>query len=155
MSQKKSRRDAIRMSFGILVGLPAISALNACTQCNKPADTGAAPAAAPASEAAATPAAAPAAESAAPATAGGETLTLISETDPTASALNYKHNAADVPANLQQEKGGVPFSGQNCTSCMFYKAVGQLDGAEVGSCQLFANGKVKSAGWCASWSKKA
>lgn len=150
MSQKKSRRDAIKVSFSVLVGLPAISALNACTQCNKPGDTGAAPAAAPASEAAATPAA----ESAAPA-AGGETLALISETDPTASALNYKHNAADVPANLQQEKSGVPYSGQNCTSCTFYKPLGQLDGAEVGSCQLFANGKVKAAGWCVSWAKKA
>lgn len=154
MKQSRSRRDAIKMSFAALVGLPAISALNACTKCSKPSDATSAPASAPGSEAAGTPAAAPAADAAAPA-AGGETLTLISETDPTATALTYKHNAADVPAAQQVENNGVPFSGQNCASCSFYKAAGQLDGAEVGACQLFANGKVKSTGWCASWNKKA
>jgi|GEM_PF-503600 len=156
MSQKKSRRDALKMSFGVLVGLPAVTALNACTQCSKPDTTGAAPASAPTAAGAADAAATPATDAAAtPAAAGGETLTLLSETDPTATGLNYKHNAADVPANLQTEKSGVPFSGQNCANCMFYAAAGQIEGADVGSCQLFANGKVKSIGWCASWAKKA
>ncbi len=153
MSQKKTRREALRLSFGVLVGLPAVTALNACTQCSKPDSTGAAPATAPtAADAAATPAMDAATT---PAAAGGDALTLLSESDPTAVGLNYKHNAADVPANLQTEKSGVPFSGQNCANCMFYAPAGQIDGADVGSCQLFANGKVKSAGWCASWAKKA
>lgn len=156
MSQKKTRRDALKMSFGVLVGLPAVTALNACTQCSKPDSTGAAPAGAPTAAGAADAAATPATEAATtPAAAGGETLTLLSESDPTATGLNYKHNAADVPANLQTEKSGVPFSGQNCASCMFYNPAGQIEGADVGSCQLFANGKVKASGWCASWAKKA
>jgi hypothetical protein len=154
MSNTKSRRDALKMSLGVLVGLPAVGVLNACTQCSKPAaNTPAAP------ESATTPAAA-ATESApaAPAAAGnggGETLTLISETDATATALNFKHDKANVPANLQQEKTGVPFAEQSCSNCMFYSAAGQLEGGEVGSCQLLPAGKVKSGGWCASWSKKA
>ncbi|MFZ9521661.1 MAG: high-potential iron-sulfur protein [Silvanigrellaceae bacterium] len=160
MSEVKSRRDAIKISLGVVVGLPLVSALNACTQCSKPAADGtSAPAAAPAADA---PAAAPADASAqsgstpAPAdAAGGETLTLVSETDPLASGLNYKHDKANVPANLQQEKTGVAFAQQNCANCMFYKTAGQLDGSEVGSCQVIASGKVKAGGWCSSWAKKA
>jgi hypothetical protein len=169
MSQKKTRRDAIKMSLGVLVGLPAVAALNACTQCSKPADTGAAPeatqsgadaASMPSGETSGMAASTPATEATAaaegtPAAAGGESLTLISETDATATALNYKHDAASVPANLQTEKNGVPFAEQKCSNCTFYKAVGQLDGAEVGSCQILAAGKVKAAGWCNSWGKKA
>ena len=158
MIQRRSRRDAIKMSLTALVGVPAITALNACTQCSKPADTTSAPASAPNTETSNAAPASNAADTAAapastPATSGGETLTLISETDPTATALSYKHNAAEVPTAQQTEKSGVPFSGQNCASCSFYKAAGQLDGAEVGSCQLFPNGKVKSTGWCVSWAK--
>jgi hypothetical protein len=155
MSEVKSRRDAIRMSLGLLVGLPAVSALNACTQCSKPATD--APASSPAADAPAAggaPASATAQADATPA-AGGETLTLVSETDPLATGLNYKHDKANVPANLQQEKTGVAFAQQNCANCMFYKTAGQLDGAEVGSCQVIANGKVKAGGWCSSWAKKA
>lgn len=161
MIQKRSRRDAIKMSLTALVGVPAITALNACTQCSKPADTTSAPASAPNPEAAApspeatAPSSDAAATNVAPTATGGETLTLVSDSDPTVTSLNYKHNAADVPAEQQTEKSGVPFSQQNCSSCMFYKVAGQLDGAEVGSCQLFANGKVKSTGWCVSWAKKA
>ncbi|MEY4065846.1 MAG: High potential iron-sulfur protein [Pseudomonadota bacterium] len=173
MNQQKTRRDAIKLSLGVLVGLPAITALNACTQCSKPADSGAATeapqsgadaaatpagdssgmaASTPATEAA--PAQSPAAEQST-AAAGGETLTLISETEPTAAALNYKHDASAVPANLQVAKNGVPFAEQRCAGCSFYKAAGQIDGAEVGTCQVLAAGKVKSTGWCNSWGKKA
>ena len=153
MTEVKTRRDALKLSLGVLVGLPAVTALNACTQCSKPAaNTPAAPASAP--TAAATEAAAAGAARAA-AAGGGEALTLVSETDAVATGLNYKHDKANVPANLQQEKSGTPFAQQSCSNCMFYKAAGQLDGAEVGSCQVIPTGKVKAAGWCASWSKQA
>ncbi|NBO37022.1 hypothetical protein EBU99_00365 [bacterium] len=151
MSQSKSRRDVIKMSLGVLVGLPAISALNACTQCSKPSESSSSPANAPTAGAAeATPAAAGGTSG-----SGGEALTLVSETDPMASGLNYKHDKANVAANLQQEKSGVAFANQNCASCIFYKAAGQVDGVEVGSCQVIQSGKVKSTGWCSSWGKKA
>jgi hypothetical protein len=154
MSNTKSRRDALKMSLGVVVGLPLVGVLNACTQCSKPAaetQPASQPTGAPASAATEMPAASPAAG----AGAGGETLTLIAESDATATALNYKHDKANVPANLQQEKAGVPFAQQSCSTCMFYKAAGQLEGGEVGTCQLLAAGKVKSGGWCASWGKKA
>jgi len=136
MSELSSRRDALRLGFGICVGLPAVTFLNACTQCSKPSSTGGAPTAAPES---------------APAQAQESAADLVSETDPTATALNFKQNAADVPAELQKESNGVPFANQRCANCMFYNAA---DGADVGMCQLLPSGKVKAGGWCASWSAK-
>ncbi|NBW81525.1 hypothetical protein EBR21_07205 [bacterium] len=150
MSEVKTRRDAIKMSLGLLVGLPAVSALSACTQCSKPAAD--APASSPSADGA--PASSSGQTASTPA-AGGESLTLVSETDPLATGLNYKHDKANVPANLQQEKTGVAFAQQNCAACMFYKTAGQLDGSEVGSCQVITTGKVKAGGWCSSWAKKA
>lgn len=158
MSTVKTRRDALKMSLGVLVGLPAVSALNACTQCSKPAsDAGSTPASAPTAASMDSGASAPAQAPAAGAAAGGNTegLTLVSETDPVATGLNYKHDKANVPAAMQQEKSGVPFAQQSCSNCMFYNAAGQIDGGEVGTCQVIPTGKVKSGGWCASWAKKA
>lgn len=156
MSNVKTRRDALKMSLGVLVGLPAVSALNACTQCSKPAAD--APASAPnaaATEAPATdaaPASAPAADAAgSTAATGGDTAGLIAETDPLATGLNYKHDKASVPANLQVEKNGVAFAEQSCANCMFFKA----ESGDIGACQVIPTGKVKAGGWCSSWSKKA
>lgn len=141
MSEMSSRRDALRVGFGVCVGLPAITALNACTQCSKPTTSGSAPVAAPET-----------APESAPAQSQEATTDLVSETDPTATALNFKQNAADVPAELQKENNGVPFANQRCSSCTFYNAA---EGAGVGMCQLLPSGKVKAEGWCASWSPKA
>lgn len=138
MSQLSSRRDALRLGFGVCVGLPAITALNACTQCSKPESTGSTPAAAPENVAA----------ESAPAQPESAAADLVSESDPTATALNFKQNAADVPAELQQEKNGVAFANQRCSNCMFYKAA---EGADAGVCQLLPSGKVKAGGWCSSW----
>ncbi|MEY2986980.1 MAG: hypothetical protein RJB13_501 [Pseudomonadota bacterium] len=135
MSETSSRRDALRVGFGVCIGLPAITALNACTQCSQPSSTGTVPK-----------------SGAATAQAPAQETDLVSETDPTATALNFKQNAADVPAELQRPNHGVPFSEQRCSSCMFYSAA---EGANVGQCQLLPSGKVKAEGWCASWSAKS
>jgi hypothetical protein len=161
MSKAKSRREAIKMSLGVLVGLPAVAALNACTQCSKPAGEAPSTPSSTTSDASPTDATAQGTTPETNTTAatggatGGDTLTLVSETDPMATGLTYKHDKANVPAELQQEKSGVPFAEQSCSNCMFYKTAGQIEGNEVGTCQLIAAGKVKSAGWCNSWAKKA
>lgn len=156
MTEVKTRRDALKMSLGVLVGLPAVAALNACTQCSKPAAN--APAAPESAPKAATDAA-PAAGNSGAATTGdagaaaGGDAGLVSETDPLATGLNYKHDKANVPANLQQEKTGVPFAQQSCANCMFFKPA--AGGGDVGACEVITTGKVKAGGWCSSWAKKA
>lgn len=70
----------------------------------------------------------------------------LAETDPTAQALGYKADAAQVDA--------ARFPGhaasQTCSSCNFFKAEG--DG---GSCQLFPGKRVSSKGWCSAYAAKA
>lgn len=139
MSELSSRRDILKVGLGVCIGLPAITALNGCTQCSKPATTGTSPESAPAQPQEAT-------------ATQEDTADLVSESDPTATALNFKQNAADVPAELQKDNNGVPFANQRCSSCMFYNAP---EGAKVGVCQLLPSGKVSSGGWCASWSAKS
>lgn len=137
----RTRRDALRLGLGVCVGLPAVSALNACTQCSKPESTGSMPSAAPESTTA----------NSAPAQTDSTEADLVSESDPTATALNFKQNAADVPAELQQDKDGTPFAQQRCSNCMFYNAA---DGSDRGACQLLPSGKVLAGGWCSSWTPK-
>lgn len=69
---------------------------------------------------------------------------VISEADPVASALGYKHNIAEV-SNPSFKKGS------NCSNCALYTKV---DG-HFGKCQMLTSGLVYSKGWCGSWSKKA
>lgn len=79
---------------------------------------------------------------------------LISESDPTASALNYKHDAKKVPDSAKPAKDGIDGKKQNCRNCQLYKKTGKQKGKEVGECQLFQNKLVMGDGWCSSWMKK-
>lgn len=63
------------------------------------------------------------------------------KTDPTATALQYKHEAPD-----EKKKAG-----QTCATCQFVQA-GEGDWLP---CQLFPGKSVKATGWCASWALKA
>ncbi len=78
-------------------------------------------------------------------------LELVSETDATAVALGYKHDASSVPAAEKAEKNGTVGAEQKCSNCAFYSAI---DGVEGGKCSLILSGYVKPAGWCKSWSLK-
>jgi hypothetical protein len=79
-------------------------------------------------------------------------LELVSESDATATALGYKHNASAVPAAEKTEKNGTKGDKQNCSNCAFYSALEGVEGG--GKCQLITAGYVKSTGWCKSWSLK-
>lgn len=70
----------------------------------------------------------------------------LAETDPTAQALGYKADAAQVDA----AKFPKHAANQNCSNCNFFKAEG--DG---GSCQLFPGKSVSSKGWCSAYAAKA
>ncbi|MGA1296838.1 MAG: hypothetical protein ACO3X1_16145, partial [Burkholderiaceae bacterium] len=76
MSRRKTRREALKVGFGVFVGLPAVTALNACTQCSKPTGTSSEPASTPAG-AADSVVGSDLGEASTPTAAGGESLTLL------------------------------------------------------------------------------
>ena len=93
------------------------------------------------------PKAATAAPEKKPAASGSE---LISESDPTAVALKYKHDKSNVDAAIT--KGRKDYASEFCNTCIHYVAQGESQG----KCNLFGNkGLVAAKGWCASFVKKA
>jgi len=64
----------------------------------------------------------------------------------TAKSLKYAHVASEV-----QEKRRLPTA--NCGNCQMYRAKGEVDGVEVGSCNMLGGGYVKVTGWCTSWTR--
>ncbi len=78
-------------------------------------------------------------------------LKLVPDTDPTAKALKYVHDASKAQ---RTDKGGVKAKDQSCANCQFYTKAGDIAGKEVGKCLMIPSGMVKGAGWCASWAKK-
>ncbi len=73
--------------------------------------------------------------------------TPVSESDPVASAIGFKHNPKDV----DKKKYPQFKTGQSCDSCALYVSTNK----EWGKCQMLTNGVVAAKGWCGSWSKKA
>lgn len=69
-------------------------------------------------------------------------LVPLSETDPTAQALGYRADAAEVDAaRFPQHR-----TGQTCASCRFF---------QNGACQLFPGKQVSDRGWCSAFAAKA
>lgn len=67
--------------------------------------------------------------------------------DPTAMALQYKHDAAEA---ARVDKAGTAAADQTCANCQFIQA-GEGDWLP---CQLFPGKAVAVGGWCASWTLK-
>jgi len=82
-------------------------------------------------------------------------LELISENDPLAKSLKYKHDANAVPASIRVKKFGVEGKEQTCKNCLYYTKKGEVKGEEVGRCNFIVGKYVKVGGWCTSWMKKA
>lgn len=80
--------------------------------------------------------------------AAGGALPELSESDPQATSLGYRHEAADV------DKTRFPRyeSGQLCSNCALY-----LGGAEDewAGCSIFPGKAVKGTGWCNVYAPKA
>ena len=79
-------------------------------------------------------------------------LPLVSESDPTAIALGYKHNVADIdamtfPRRSTEANGDTQF----CDNCIFYPSP---VGTEQGPCALFPGKHVAAKGWCNTWTAK-
>lgn len=82
------------------------------------------------------------------AAAQAEDLPQLDESDPSAKALNYVHDAS---AANRVDKAGVPASEQLCKNCQFIQA----EEGEWRPCALFPGKAVNENGWCISWMPKA
>lgn len=71
-------------------------------------------------------------------------LPHLSEDDPAAQGLGYKHDAGDV------DKSKYPRyeEGQNCANCNLIQGE---EGAEWRACPIFAGKAVNAKGWCNAW----
>lgn len=81
-------------------------------------------------------------------TARAAELPQLSEDDPTAKALGYKHDTTLVdPAKFPNHKAD-----QNCANC---KLIQGEAGVVWRPCLLFPGKAVHKDGWCAGWIKMA
>jgi hypothetical protein len=130
-----SRRRFLKLAGSGLVLIPVVQ-LYGCSR-GEPEPERAAPAETPAE----TPT--PAAPAPAPSPAAAE-MTRLSEDDPMAQALGYKHAAADVDTNAFPRYE----AGQVCANCNLYQGE---EGEEWGGCTIFPGRLVHADGWCNSW----
>jgi hypothetical protein len=72
----------------------------------------------------------------------------LEETDATAVALGYRHDASKVDA----KKFPAFAAGRNCANCQLYQAKA---GEAWGACGAVGGKLVNAKGWCVAWVKKA
>ncbi|OOG23637.1 High potential iron-sulfur protein [Thioalkalivibrio denitrificans] len=65
----------------------------------------------------------------------------LSEDNPQAQALHYRHDVADVDHADYEE-------GQKCANCQLYT---DPDAADWGPCSAFPGHLVSANGWCTAW----
>ncbi len=83
----------------------------------------------------------------APAAAG-----RVTEDDPIAQSLGYKHNAAEVDLTKHPKRGEASAANEYCKNCILYQ--GGADD-EWGPCSIFAGRQVNANGWCATYAPKS
>ena len=75
------------------------------------------------------------------------TLVASAESDPTAKALGYLHDATAVDTGKYPNRATPEGQKQFCHNCKLYQA-----GADGwGGCSIFQNKLVKGEGWCSAW----
>ena len=74
-------------------------------------------------------------------------LPHVTEDDPIAVSLKYKHDATQAP---RVDKGGTPAAEQLCSNCQ----LGQGEGEWL-SCSIFPGKAVNANGWCTAWVPRA
>ena len=72
-------------------------------------------------------------------------LQKLDESDPSAVALKYVHDASTVPASLR------PQTDRHCYNCALY--AGSKDDEWAG-CSIFPGKSVAGNGWCSVWAQK-
>ena len=65
----------------------------------------------------------------------------LSEDDPQAQAMHYRHDVADVDHASYEE-------GEYCYNCRLYAGD---EGDDWAPCSIFGNKEVAGKGWCTAW----
>ncbi len=81
-------------------------------------------------------------------TTPGADMPRLSEDDPAAKALGYRHSTADVDQNAFPRHQ----ADQMCSNCSQYQGA---SGESWGGCSIFPGKLVNAGGWCNSWVRKA
>ena len=160
-SKQIGRRQFIRLA-GVSVVTTSIAGLAACSGGDS-GNTTPAPTAAP--KAAPPPAPKPVAQKPAmtepamtepamekPAAAAPADMPKLSESDPVAMSLGYKHDASKVDLSKHPRRGEPGAENQHCKNCVLYQGKA---GDEWGGCSIFAGKLVNANGWCATYAPKA
>jgi len=74
-------------------------------------------------------------------------LPQVSESDPIAISLKYKHDATQAP---RADKAGKAADQQFCSNCQFIQGAG-----DWAPCSIFPGKAVNTKGWCTAWVPKA
>lgn len=80
-------------------------------------------------------------------TAAASSLPHVTEDDPIAVGLKYKHDATQA---ARMDKAGVAADQQFCKNCSFAQGEGDWVG-----CAIFPGKAVNANGWCTAWAPKA
>jgi hypothetical protein len=72
----------------------------------------------------------------------------LEESDATATALGYKHDATKVDS----KKSPTYMAGRACGNCQLYQG---KPGDAWGVCAVMGGKLVNAKGWCSAWAKKA
>ena len=72
----------------------------------------------------------------------------LSEDDPLARSLGYRHDARQVDTTAFPKRSGRQGESQYCFNCSLYR--GDV-GEQFGPCSIFQNKLVAGKGWCNAW----
>ncbi|MEM6511548.1 MAG: high-potential iron-sulfur protein [Pseudomonadota bacterium] len=75
-------------------------------------------------------------------------LPQLAESEPTAAAMRYVHDASTVDASTRPN----PAAEQNCANCALIQGA---DGAAWRPCPIFPGHLVAETGWCSVWAPRS
>ena len=81
-------------------------------------------------------------------TAANAEVAKVTEDDPVAVALGYKHDAKSVDVEKYPKRGDEAGKQQYCHNCALYAVA---DDGEWAPCSLFQGRLVAGEGWCNAW----
>lgn len=81
-----------------------------------------------------------------------EQLPELSLDDPTAKALGYRHDAANVDLQKFPQRGAPAAANHYCRNCTLFQGA---EGDAWGPCTLFPGRRVNANGWCSGYTPKA
>jgi hypothetical protein len=80
-----------------------------------------------------------------------ERETPVSESDPTASALGFHHDAIKTDFSRYPARKKSTAKNEYCKHCLQYNKLTD----SWGKCSIVNTGVVSANGWCSAWSKKS